>query len=158
VLDGARMGALGEIVVRLRQEVPVGEVERGGHETAARLRHCHRRRDELVGERCDEEDEERRRHEAPDAPCIEGDEPHPAGAHELANQQRGDEEAREDEEDVDADVAVAEPGHAGVEEDHEQRGDGSDPVEPWAVLEAQRRALRDGARARIIDCDANSRV
>ena len=50
-----------------------------------------------------------------------------AGALELAEQEAGDEEARDDEEDVDADVAAGEEGQPGVAEQH---GDDRDARRP----------------------------
>ena len=66
--------------------------------------------------------ETRRREEPPGPPPDEAGEGDGPARGPLLDQEAGDEEARDDEEDIDADVAAGEARHAGVEgEDHQHR-------------------------------------
>ena len=59
----------------------------------------------------------------------EAQEPDGPRAAELGQQEGGDQEAREHEEDVDAEEPAAEPAHPTVEQDHEHDAEGSDAVQ-----------------------------
>ena len=91
--------------------------------------------DEQVG--ADDPGDEHARHDAeheggqqasrPAHPELrEGD---PAGAPVLAHEERRDEEARHDEEDVDPEEAAGQPGGVEVEDEHADDGEGAQPVE-----------------------------
>ena len=60
----------------------------------------------------------------------------------LAQQQPGDDEPRDDEEDLDADVATAEPGNAGVVDEGQEDGDGAQALHVGAELPVTWRGSR----------------
>ena len=67
-------------------------------------------------------------------------------AGELAEEQRGDEEARNDKEDVDAEIAAGQPGRAQVEHQDGNDCERSDAIQTRYALSARRRSGRVGAR------------
>ena len=90
-------------------------------------------REEGEHDRHDGRHEDERRVEPPQAADVEAAQVEAAGRAVLAQQQRGDEEAAEDEEEVDADEAAGQPGQllrAGdVVGEHQRDGDGAQAVE-----------------------------
>ena len=75
---------------------------------------------------------------------------------ELPDDQPGDQEPRQDEEDVDADVAAAQSRQPGVVQEHEQDRDRPQSFEVWAepVAAALTGARRGGIDALLGDADA----
>ena len=75
------------------------------------------------------------RQEPPDASSVEVEEPDPTGPLALAQQEAGDQEAADDEEDVDADVAADQAEQVGMEEQDDEDRDSPQPfdVGPEAV-------------------------
>ena len=76
----------------------------------------------------DDDDERRCRDDSARSPPVEASKGGAACALALAQEQPRDDEARDDEEDLDADVAAAEPGYAGVVHESQQDGDGTHPL------------------------------
>ena len=156
VRQGRRLCRLGEVVRAAHDEVPVGHVEerrervepergefaRGGHE---------------VGVRSDaDQDQEEGRQQAarpahPELPETDGEPPCP-----LAQQQRGDQEAGQDEEHVDAEEPARRERRPTVVQQHAEHGDGPDPVESRHVAEhdgAPAGRRRDGRHRGDVDRD-----
>ena len=75
-----------------------------------------------------------RRHDTADAPGVEVGQPEAHTLAGFAQQQLGDDVAADDEEHVDADVAAAKAGHAGVVADHQYDGDGAKALDVTAEL------------------------
>src|SRR5206468_6022975 len=73
------------------------------------------------------------RQQASDAPAVEGAEAEPAGVKELAHERRGDDEAGDDEEDVDASEAARQRQPC-VVADHEQHGEGPQALDVRAPV------------------------
>ena len=69
-----------------------------------------------------------------------------AGAGDLAEQQRGDQEAGDDEEHVDADEAAAERADVGVEQHHQRDGDGPQALDVGAEADRRERERFGGDR------------
>ncbi len=80
------------------------------------------------------QEQEQTRQQAAGPPLIEAQKAQIARAGPFGHQQRGDEIAREHEEDVHAEQAAAESGHAGVEAEHADDRYGSDAVQPGDVV------------------------
>ena len=125
--DGRRLE--GEVVDVLGDEVPVGDVERGGdHVVGDVLRALggeHDRRDH------GDEGEHRRgrRQQAAGPPGVEVAQREPSGPLQLAEDQPGDEEAREDEEQVERDEATFEARDLRVRREHQDEGEASDALD-----------------------------
>ena len=95
-------GADVEVAAAQVVEVEVGREERGGDPGQAG---CLLRGDRAAEDADDGDEHEQHRQgrqQAADAPAVEGAEAEPAGVRELARERRGDHEAGDDEEDVDA--------------------------------------------------------
>ena len=130
----AGVDVAGEVVVGLADEEPVRDIEERGLDRAQRVDHLGRRRDRGEGRGRDRQHDERRGQQPPEAPGIEPCEADAALAPDIAQQQLGHQEAREHEEDIDADEPAVEACEAGVERDHEIHGDGAQPVELGTVV------------------------
>ena len=80
------------------------------------------------------------RQDAPRPPGVEPEQGDPAGPLRLAHQQRGDQEARDDEEDVDADEPARERPDPGVVQRHQQHGQGAESLDvlPEAAMHPDR--------------------
>ena len=121
LLEG--VGPLGrEVVVRLRDEEPVLRPDRRGP-TGRHPVVDEGLEDEVGGHGRDRQDQEREREDAAAAATVELDEDVPRGSvrRQPVPQDAGDQESREDEEDVDADVAgVDDPGVEQEDEHHRQ--------------------------------------
>ena len=122
-----------EIAGRVVDEVPVRDVQERRLERADRVGHLQRRRDRDVDERRHDQGHERGGQQSPEPPRIEACQPDPAGSEQVPQEQLGHEVARQDEEDVDPDVAAGERTGSGVEQDDEVDGDGAQAVEVGAV-------------------------
>ena len=123
--DGARFDFLGEVVDRLGGEMPVGRVEGRADDVARDFDRAHGG-EEQEREGADGGEEDRRQRQQPlGAAGVEAAQRDAAGPVELAQQQPGDEEARDDEEDVDADIAAGEEGQARVAEEDGADRDGA---------------------------------
>ena len=112
----------GEIVGGLDGEAEVGHVQGGGSRVASHLRQAQRREDQCGGGQRDHDDHQRSGQQAAHAPRVEGQQVDLAGGPALAQQQAGDEEARDDVEDVDPDEASRRGRQADVEEQHGDDG------------------------------------
>lgn len=135
MLYRARMRVLGEVILGAREEEPVRVVETRGNESPAVFGDCRGCRERLIGRGRCEQDKECRGKQAPHAAGVERDEPQPASVEQLPHEQRRDEEARKDEEDVDARVAVIEERDACMEENDEKRCDRPYTVKRRTVAE-----------------------
>jgi len=121
-----RVGRHGDQALRELQE-PVGRVESPGE-----------------GGR-EQEDRDRGRQETADAALVEPREAEPALGH-LGRDERGDEIAGDDEEDVDTHEAAGPVVEPGVEQQHDDDGQGAKPIHVRAVGEHAGRPLhRQGA-------------
>src|SRR5690606_22505918 len=87
-------------------------------------------------ERCEQHDGERRE-DAPDAPLIEGDE-REAVKLSFAPDDAGDQEAGDDEENIDADIAAVETGNASVEKDDRHDRKGAESVDILSMMQVGR--------------------
>ncbi len=122
-----------EVVVALEQEPPVRDVQQGRlgvpHQRGPPDGREHHHGDGAGGQH----HEERGREQPADAPVVEVREVQPPGVRQLLEQDGGDEEAREDEEEVHPDEAAGEHAHPGVEEHHEIDGQAAHPVQSGPV-------------------------
>ena len=112
----ARFDVLGEVVDRLLGEVPVGRVEGGADDVAGDFDRAHGREQQQREDADRGEQDRRERQQPPGAAGVEAAQGDAPGAVDLVEQKAGDEEAGDDEEDVDADVAAGEERDAGVAE------------------------------------------
>ncbi len=119
----------GQVVALLVGEDDVHD-EGGCREAVARQVELRQRcQHEGAGHEGGDDDEARGRQEPAGAPGPEAAEAETTGHTELADQQRGDEEAGEDEEHVDADVAATEGAEIGVVRQDEQDRERSQPLD-----------------------------
>ena len=103
----------------------------------------------VTGDEGGHDHEAGRREQPPCPPSPEVPQPHGARALQLTNEQRSDEEAGDHVEDVDAYVPAAEGTELGVVEEHEDHGDGTQPLDvrpKAAFVSARRHARRAGSR------------
>jgi hypothetical protein len=127
-----------EVVGRLEREPQVRRIERGGDAVGRDVGDAEGRQDDRRDGDRDEQADRGGGQQASGAPRVEGgqrDRPRPL---ELADQETRDEKPREDEEDVDPDVAARQSGDAGVVDEDEEDGDaaealevGAEPVGAW---------------------------
>ncbi len=131
--DRARFDVLGEVVDRLGREVPVGRVEGGADDVARDFDRAHGREEQQREDPDGGQEDRRERQQPPRTARVEAAQGDAAGTVDLAEQQPGDEEAGDDEEDVDADVAAGEEREPGVAEqdgdDRRRRAGPRCPVE-----------------------------
>ena len=133
VQERVEPGADVEVAAAQVVEIEVGREERGGDPgQAGGLLRCDRAAEDAGG-RDEHEQHGQGRQKAADAPGVEGAEAEPAGVRELAHERRGDHEAGDDEEDVDAREA-ARQWQARVVADHEQHGEGPQPLDVGAPV------------------------
>nr|WP_242473348.1 hypothetical protein [Blastococcus sp. TML/M2B] len=111
------------VVHRAVGEVPVDQVDRALDEVLRHLRPAHLGQEEDGEGRGPGQGHGRRREDPARAAGVEAGQRDGAAALQLGDQALGDEEAREDEEDVDADEAAGQPGQARVVQDDEADGD-----------------------------------
>ena len=138
------------VAVGAAQALPVGDLEdRAGNLAAQRV--GGREPSEPGGSDDAHDARQARRQEPAQTAGVEGSERDPAGTGMLGEEQPGDEEPGQREEDAHADVAAPHPRHVGVEQEHDDHGDGAHPVERRLVVEAgarQRVHHRPGASSR----------
>ncbi len=137
VLQGGGRAELGEVRLVGEDELPVGHVEEGGQGVAPQGRQVDggagggsaqpavEHHEEADG---DEQDDQRGQ-EAPGPASPEGPQPDPVGSQPFLQEQRRDEEARQDEEDVHAEEAARGPSEAEVVRDHTPHGQRPQTVE-----------------------------
>ena len=118
-----------QVVGRLEGKAQVRDVQRGGdpvlRDVARTQRRQHRdRRDDRH-----QDQQGGRRQQPASPPRIEGQQRDRPARVELAKQQPGDQEPRQHEEDVDADVAAAQAGHTRVVEQDEHDGDRAESLD-----------------------------
>ena len=131
--DRARRDLGAEVVGGLAEEEPVGRVQERGADRVHRVQHLGRRRDRGIDRGGDDQHHERGREQPPEPPGVEASEPDRSRGTNVAQQHLGDEVPREDEEDVDADVAALEPVDTGMESEDEVDGNRPEAVEVWPV-------------------------
>ena len=107
VVERAVRGARREVVDGLSRQLPVHRVDAGRGDVVERGVGLQRREHEPREQRDGDDRGERLRHQPLHPPRIEARERHAARAVELAHEQPRDQVARDDEEDVDPDVAAA---------------------------------------------------
>ncbi len=122
-------GGRGEVVRALRHEAPVHERHERGERITEGLLGAGAVEHHEPHQRDRHEHHERRRQDAAHPPCQEAAEPDASRLRDLAQQHRGDEEARDDEEDVHPDEAAARPGQGVIEHD----GDDGERAQPLDV-------------------------
>ena len=133
-----------QVVDRLERELPVRVIERRRDRVEAHLRAEDGRREEQHAGRDRDEHEQRDGQQAPRATGIERGECDRARALHLVDQQAGDQEPRDDVEDVDAHIAARDPRDPGVERQHEHDGDGAQALD----VGPERPGGPDGRRSR----------
>jgi hypothetical protein len=122
-----------EVVGRLPDEEPVGDVQAGSAKAAEHIEHLGGRRDCRIGDSAHDECHERSGKDPSSSACVEPLVGDPPDRHKIVEQDRGDEKARQDEEDVDADEPTVEASEPGMECDDEVHRDCAQPVEMCAV-------------------------
>ena len=128
-------GELGEVVLAGGDVMPVGAVEESPEDVFAAHLELEGRARGTDPDRHDDQHQEERRQQAPGSPVPEGHQVDRTGSGVLAQQQAGDEVARQDEEDVDAEEPAADPAVAKVIGDDGQDRDRSDAVESGAIAD-----------------------
>ena len=136
--QGRGLGGEVEVVPPAGDEVPVGHVEQGRQRVEAEVGELAGGGEDLgVDGHPDEHDQEGRQQPAgPAGPELAEPDAHPLGP--LAQEERGDEESRQYEEDVDAEETPAGQRRPPVVQHDAQHGDGPQPVEGGHVTEADR--------------------
>ena len=137
-----------QVVRRLEGEAQVRHVERGGDPVGTDVGNAEGREHDRGDPNRHEEAERRGRQEAPRPTRVEPGERDGSGSLELTDQQARDQEPGQDEEDVDADVPAGDPGHAGMEQQHEEDGDAAQALEVRAKAARRRRDPGSGRRLR----------
>jgi hypothetical protein len=129
VLEDRRGRRLGEVVVTAVDHAPVRHVAQRRQRVTAQQPHLEPR--QQVAEHGDGEDEhhQQRRQQSAGAAQPEVGEPDPAALLPFGQQQRGDEEAGEDEERVHPEEAARQPGDAAVEEQYSGDGERAHTVQ-----------------------------
>ena len=136
-----RRGALGrEVVGAVDGELDVHRVRRGPERVAGEVPRRQRRLEQVREHAGDDHDRDGGGEQPADPPGVEAPEADPSGRVELAQQVVGDQEAGDDEEDVDPDVATGEPGDAGVREHHGEHRDRPHALDVSPERTARRRA------------------
>ncbi len=107
-----------------------------------------RRQDEVAGNQRHQDDEQRRRQQAPGAPGVEGPQVDGAACGDFLLQVPGDQISRDHEEDIDADEAARQPGRAEVEGNDAEHGERAQAFD----IRAERSRCRDGAHLLVPDC------
>ena len=132
-----------EVRLVLEDEVPVGHVAKAGDGVAAQRGDLLRQEDDRVEERAADECEEGGQKPA-SAPAPEGDQVDAAvAAAALGQQQRGDEVAADDEEDVDADESAAEQADLSVVEENGSDGECAQAIDRRNVGQESRSSAGD---------------
>jgi len=129
VAQQRRAPELGEVALVLEDEAPVRDVEDRRQRVAVQL-DARAAIDRGRDQQADAEQQEQRRQQAPRAPGPEAPERDAAVLRELGDQQRRDQVAADDEEDVDAEEAAGQPAAVGVVDEHGGDGDRAEPVDP----------------------------
>ena len=130
VVEQGRRREVGlQIVRRLQGEADVGREQRRPDAIDRDVRHPNRREHERRRDQRGDEDQDRGRQNAAAATGVEGRQGDATRRLRLPQQQPGDEEAREDEEHVDADVAAGKPGHRRVVEQHRYHRQPAQPLD-----------------------------
>ena len=134
------LGGLGEVVGPGEDEVPVGHVEEGRQRVEPQVGELAGGGEDLGVDGHAHQHQQQGRQEAPGPPRPELPQPDGQPLGPLAQQERGDQEARQDEEDVDAQEASAGQRRPAVVEHDPRDGDGPQPVEGRDEAEADRTA------------------
>ena len=131
-----------EVVGGLDGEADVPDREGGGRHVAGDALHVERRQHRPRRHQDAHQHDQRRRQDAPDAPGVEGPQVDASVALALAHEEPGDQEPRQDEEDVDPDEAAAHRRQAGVEREDQEDGDATQALEVRAGSRHRRRDPR----------------
>ena len=154
--EGRRRDLGPQVVGCLERKAQVRHVEGGGDTVGADVGNAEGRQHERGDRDRHEETERRGRQEAPRPSCVEPSERNAPGSLDLTDQQARDQEAGQDEEDVDTDVPAGDPGHTGVEQQHEQDGDAAQSLEVGAEAgptERARALTRAAQRAEFVSVE-----
>ena len=133
---------LAEIVI-VPDEQHVRDEQDRGHDGVDEFLVVVRQQDERCDDAAERQHDEEGRQYAPGTPLVEVDEAEAVAA-DATGHDRGDQVARDHEEDVDADKAATEARNAGMEEDHGQHGDGPQPVDLRPICQS----VAHGSRSR----------
>ena len=129
VVQERRRRCLGNEVIRMNSlEMDIGEKERGPLTVDCRLVAYQGPERVICDENGDDDDESRCRNNAPGSSPVEAAEGCVARPLAFAQQQPSNDEPRDDEEDLDADVASAEPWYACVVHESQEDGNGAHPL------------------------------
>ena len=126
----------------------VDEEPAGRHGVACQVAEQQRVVQPLGGDERRHDDQARRRQQAAGPTGPEVGQCHGPGAGDLAEQQRGDQEAGDDEEHVDTDEPPAERADVGVEQHHQHHGDGPQALDVGAEADRRQREPFGGDRCR----------
>jgi hypothetical protein len=145
----------GEVVVRLPEEVPVGVVEKSTLRVPDESEATHHAGEQDEDEARGHHDDDRSRQEPPHSPGVKPAQPKRPGLVDLTEKDAGDQEARQDEEEVDPDEATSEARHPRVEEEDDvdrQRTNAvqSGPVGPFHMTEGYAKVHFLSASARAV--------
>ena len=123
-------------------ESPIGDIPHGGEEIATQPvpNHIGGEGHGIPGHEDHDWDERRKQPTGPPKPEV--GQVHAPGHLMLAQEQGGDEEARQDEEDIDAEEATRQPVHPAVVEQHTQDGQRADAIQTRPVRQAPARVRR----------------
>ena len=141
-----RRGVTREVVALAMGEHDVDHEHRRCQRVVGQVDCRQRIEDEVAGHERRHDHERRRRQQPTGAPGPEAPERDEAGAAQLTDEQRRDQEPGDDEEDVDADEAGAERPELGVVGEHENDGDGAQALD--VETEGVGVGWRPGVRAR----------
>ncbi len=158
VLERRGRGVVLEVVGAVARELEVGREERRPERVLDRAGRLDRAQ-EVDRRRHRRDDHQRRRGQDPAGPAgVEAEQRDPAVALGLGDQQTGDQEARDHEEDVHADEAAVERPDLGVVQDHEQDGQGPEPLDVLSEARLHGRHRRSGTPASPLRRAALSRA
>ena len=124
VLHRRRDDVLGLVVDGAGGEPPVHDVQRRRHDVRAERRTLREREPDPCHQHREGQHERTGGKQPTGPPCPEPPQLHPTRLVHLTEQEAGDQEPRQDEEDVDADVAAAHPRQTGMERQHRADRDG----------------------------------
>ncbi len=146
VLEQRRTSYGLEVGLLAEDQVPVGDVPQGRQHVPTQPGHLPWQEHDRVGER-DHEDDVEGGQQPPGASHPECLEVYAAPLAPLGEQQRGDEVAADDEEDLDAQESSRKKGGAAMVEEHGDNGQGAQPVQARHVGQVRSLTSRDGATA-----------
>ena len=120
---------LGEVVGAVDRQPEVHRIQRTADRVARVLHEPHLRQEQPGTSDRGDHHQGRRRQQTQRPTAVELPDRDSVRRRQLAQQHRGDEEARDHEEDIDPDVAAAEPAHRGMGENDQRDGQRTQPLD-----------------------------